>query len=268
MKSKITTANLLDINGKKIKSIKINKLFNYPIREDIVLKVLEARKKKQPYSPSPIAGKQNSASGKIVHRRNVWKSGYGKAISRVPRKIMSRSGTQFNWVGATIPSARGGRRAHPPKILSMIKKKKINKKELKIAFYSAISSTANKEFVKKKYSKAKEVQNLPIIVESKISTLKTKEFLESLKKILGSLFEISIKKKKIRNGKGKMRGRKYKKSAGALLVLGSNDKKIKTNLIDVKSTKELNIEDLAKGNLGRITIYTEEAIKELEEKLK
>ena len=35
-----------------------------------------------------------------------------------------------------------------------------------------------------------------------------------------------------------------------------------------KTVKNLGVNDLAKGGLGRITIYTEEAIKELGEKLK
>jgi hypothetical protein len=53
MKTKI-----LDINGKKTKDIELPKYFSGAIREDVVAKVLEARKTQQPYSPSPVAGKQ------------------------------------------------------------------------------------------------------------------------------------------------------------------------------------------------------------------
>ena len=49
---------------------------------------------------------------------------------------------------------------------------------------------------------------LPIIVESKITGLKTKEVLSSLKKILGNLYSVALQKKKVRSGKGKSRGRK------------------------------------------------------------
>ena len=76
--------------------------FSAKIRDDIVSKILEAKKNKQPYAPSPVAGKQHAARGKVVHRRHVWRSGYGKGISRVPRKIMSRRGEQFNWVAAEV----------------------------------------------------------------------------------------------------------------------------------------------------------------------
>ncbi len=260
--------DFLDINGKKIKEIILGKCFSQEIREDIILKSLEARKRKQPYAPSPVAGNQQSASGKLNHRRHVWKSAYGRAISRVPRKQMSRSGTQFNWVAAAIPSVRGGRRAHPPKILSMMNEKKINKKELKIAVLSAISATASENSLKKKYSnlKDKKLQRLPIVVEPKLLDLKTKEFLNSLKKILGNLFEVSVSKKKIRSGKGTFRGRKYKKNLGAILILG-NKEESKSNLIESRKIKDLNVEDLAKGGPGRITIYTQEAIKELEKKI-
>jgi len=117
-------ARILDTNGKKTKEITLPSFFSHKIRYDLIAKILEAKKTRQPYSPSPVAGNQHSASGKIRHRRHVWKTHYGKGISRIPRKIMTRRGSQFNWVGATIPSTRGGRRAHPPKILSAINIKK------------------------------------------------------------------------------------------------------------------------------------------------
>ena len=266
----IKKANILNINGKKIKEIILPKCFSAEIREDIISKVLEAKKTKQPYAPSMIAGKQHSASGKLVHRRHVWKSQYGRGISRIPRKIMLRRGSQFNWVGAEISSAVGGRKAHPPKVLSMINTKKINKKELRVALSSAISATANEKKIIKKYKrlKDKKIENLPLIVESKIISLKIKEIISSLKKILGkNLFELVLKKKAVRAGKGKLRGRKYKSNAGLLLVVGEKEK-LKTNAFDVISVKNLGVKDLANGGVGRLTLYTEQAIKELENKFK
>jgi len=86
-----------------------------------------------------------------------------------------------------------------------------------------------------------------------------------LKKILGEdLFEIAQKSKNVRAGKGKMRGRKYKKSAGILIVIGENEK-LKTKSFDVVNVKTLGVNDLAKGGLGRLVIYSEEAIKFLGE---
>ena len=264
--------NVLSINGKKLKEIQLPTCFSGKIREDIVSKALEIKKIKQPYAPLLVAGKQYSASGKIKHRRHVWKTHYGRGIARIPRKIMSRKGSQFNWVGATVPFAVGGRRTHPPKIISMLNRKKINKKEMEVALISAISATANEKEIKKKYGKLNdekiEIKNLPFIVESEIISLKTKELLESLKKIFDkNLFDIIIKKKKIRSGKGKLRGRKHKSNAGMLLVTSKNEK-IKTKLFDISNINNLNITDLAKGGQGRLVVYTEQAIMDLKEKFK
>jgi len=261
-------AIILDISGKEKERIDLPKIFSSNIRKDIVYKVLETKKNKQPYSPSPVGGKQASASGKMRHRRHVWQTHYGKGMSRIPRKVMSRRGTQFNWVGAEIPSTVGGRRAHPPKVISMINTRKINKKELKIAFSSAISATASERLVMKKYESinSEKLKNLPLIVESKISNLKTKEILNSLRSILGDkIFNVAIKKRKVRAGIGKMRGRKYKKNAGLLLVIGENEN-LKNSLVDVVSVKNLNVTNLANGGLGRLVIYTENAVKYLENK--
>ncbi|MEK6844872.1 MAG: 50S ribosomal protein L4 [Nanoarchaeota archaeon] len=260
---------VLDIQGQTKKTIELPKFFENEIREDIVAKVLEAKKRQQPYSPSPVAGKQHSAKGKIVHRRHVWRSGYGRGQSRVPRKIFSQKGTKFNWAAAEVPFARGGMRAHPPKILHFLKELKINKKESKIAFESALSATGNKKFIEKKYGRIENLnKEIPFVVESEILNLKTKPFFESLKKILGKdLFSAAVIKKAIRSGKGKLRGRKYKNNAGLLIVIGEKEK-IKINNFDVSPAKMLNVTDLANGGLGRLTIYTEESLSELNDRIK
>lgn len=261
--------NILDIQGKKKSEIGVN-FFSSPVREYIVAKVLAAKRSWQPYAPSLTAGKKHSAKGKIVHRRHVWRSGYGRGQSRVPRKIFSQKGGQFNWEAAEVPHARGGMRAHPPKIKSMKNKKKVNKKELQIAFVSGLSATAKPKYILKKYKTLdeKDLGNIPVVVESKLVSLKTKEFLSSLKKILGGkLFELAIPKKKSGRGKGKLRGRKYKRNAGALLVIGSKEK-VKSNLLETEKANTLGIQDLAKGGVGRLVIYTEDAIKEITERLK
>ena len=261
-------ANILTIEGKKKSQIDLPKCFSEKVRPDLIQKIIENKKTKQPYAPSPVAGKQHSASGKLVHKRHVWKSQYGRGMSRIPRKALSRRGSQFNWVGAIAPNTRGGRRAHPPKAVSMINDNKINKKELKFAMRSAISATIMPKIVSQRYLTLKDTKiEVPFIVESKIASLKTKQFISSLKKILGKLFETSTKKKTIRSGKGKMRGRKYKKTAGILIVIGSKEK-IKSKAYDIVNVDKLGVIDLAKGGIGRLTIYTEEAIKELGEKLK
>jgi len=263
-------ANVLNIKGEKSKQIELPSFFSEIIREDLILKILEAKRIKQPYGPKPNAGNQSSISGKIVHKRHAWKSQYGRGMSRIPRKSMSRKGSQFNWVGANVPNTRGGRRAHPPKVISMINTKKINKKEEKLGLKSAISATANKKYIQKKYSSLKneKLNEFPLIVDNKLISLKTKELISSLKNILGEkVFNLALRKKEVRSGRGKMRGRKYKENAGLLLVLGNNEK-IKINAFENVNANKLSVKHLAEGNPGRLTIYTETAIKDLGEKLK
>jgi len=262
---------ILNSQGNKTKEIETD-IFNSidgKIREDILQKTIEIEKKKQPYAPFYLAGKQAAASGKIRHGRRRWKTAAGRGISRVPRKIFWRRGTQFYWQAATIASTRGGRRAHPPKILSMLKRKKINKKEKNIAFLSALALTASLEDVKKKYKSLEDKKiniKLPIVVDDKFLEIKTKQFLESLKKILDGLQDIVIQKKYVRAGKGKSRGRKYKKTAGMLLVTGNKENK-KISGIEIKKVSQVRISDLASGG-ARLVIYTEQAVKDLENKFK
>jgi len=264
-------ADVLTVGGKKLKEISLPNLFSSKIREDIISKILETKKVQQPYGPSPQAGKSNSASGKIRHRRHVWKTHYGKGIARIPRKIMTRKGSQFNWTGATVPQAVGGRRAHPPKPISMINNNKINKKEMKIALASALTATGKIEEMKKRYETLGNLnlkKQLPLIVDEEFSKLKSKELLENFKKILGEeLFKIAIIKKSVRSGKGKLRGRKYKSNAGLLFVVGKNEK-VKTSMVDVKSSENVSVLDLAKGKPGRLTVYTENAIEDLSKRFK
>ena len=259
--------DILTIDGKKKGSIEIGIKVS-KVREDLIQKIVETKKQRQPYAPSPVAGKQHSASGSLIHRRHVWKSQYGRGMSRIPRKTMSRKGSQFTWVGAISPNTRGGRRAHPPKAMSMINTNKINKKELILAFKSALVATMTSSYIIKKYSSlTNEKINAPFIVESKLTTLKSKQLMISIKSILGTLFEIATKKKSVRAGKGKMRGRKYKKTAGLLIVIGDKEK-LKSKSFDIMNVNKLGVVDLAKGGAGRLTIYTEQAIKELGERLK
>jgi len=257
MKTKIYS-----IDGKQGKDVELPNGFSEKVREDVIARVVEALKVWQAHGVSPIAGRQQKAQGKLVHRRHVWRSGYGYGISRVPRKIMSRRGNRFNWVAAEVPNVVGGRRAHPPK--NKLNFKKINKKELKIAFASALSATGSEKMIKKKYSSLKDEKiEAPFVVDSKIVGLKTKKLLESLEKILGKeLFGVAVKKKRVRAGKGKMRGRKYKSNAGVLVVVGKKEN-LKTNMFDVQRADALNVMDLAEGGAGRLVVYTEEAIKDL-----
>ncbi|MDP4039615.1 MAG: 50S ribosomal protein L4 [Candidatus Pacearchaeota archaeon] len=250
---------IYNIKGEKKGDVELPNAFNRKIRKDVALKYFEVDKFSQPYRPAENAGKKHSASGTISHKRHDWKGHYGKGISRIPRKTMSRRGQNFHWIGAEISSVRGGRRAHPPKGIG--KEKKLNKKEIQIAMESGIAATADKNYLAERYSTLREIKiSLPVIVESNLEKIKTKDFLMTLKKLFGENYKLTLKEKKVRAGKGKIRGRKYKSNAGILLVKSENEN-IKISGIDILSVREIEIRDLYP--LGRIAIYTEKAIEEL-----
>ncbi len=256
-------AQVLSVKGEKLKEVELPSIFSEKIRDDILKRAFETEKIWQPYGSNPKAGRRHSASGIIRHLRHVWKSGYGQGRSRIPRKIMWRRGSQFYWIGAEVSSTRGGRRAHPPKVVGTLKIKRLNKKEFLKALKSAIASTTKINYVKERYPKLKEVKeiNLPIIAESKITELKSKEFTDFVERSLGEAKDIAVINKKVRAGKGKSRNRKYKYSRGILVVIGKEEE-MKIKSIENKKARELTISDLYPA--GRLVIYTEGAIKDLE----
>ncbi len=257
-------AKLIDTKGKESGKVEMPKNFSGNVRTDILAKVFEAQKLaySQSYGAKEGAGAQYSASGIIKKKRHDWKGSYGKGISRVPRKIMSRNGASFNWIGATVSSTRGGRRPHAPRSEKNLFKK-INKKELAIAFNTAFAGTADSELLMRKYSK--KVDGAFVFTKD-VLTMKTKDFIEIIKTLFGEAFSTALKKKTVRAGIGKMRGRKYKSNAGLLFVIAT-DEEMKRKGITVVKVSELRIADLApNGKPGRLACYTESAIKEIEER--
>ncbi len=254
-------AKIYDKAGKEMKEIELPKNFSSKVRKDVVQKVFESQKREQAYGTKPGAGAGYSASGISIKRRKVWKTTYGKGISRIPRKIMSRSGSSFNWVGATATNTRGGRAAHPPRT-EKNQFKKINKKELAIAINSCLSASVSPTWLNKTYDGK---FNGGVIVSEDFLKIKSKEFVKFLEDVFGENSEQALKKKYKRSGRGKSRGRKYRTSAGLTFIIGK-DEKMKMNGIEIVNVEDLTIKDLTlNGVPGRMAIYTENAIKEIQE---
>jgi large subunit ribosomal protein L4e len=178
---------------------------------------------------------------------------------------MSRSGDRFNWVGATSPNTKGGRRAHPPRAWEVLDRR-INKKEKIMAYNSGLTASTMPGFIEKKYN-LKLSTHLPVVFSSDILKSKTKELFRILKEIFGEqAFEKILQRKEVRAGKGKTRGRRYKSNAGLVFVVAS-DEELKVTGIDVVKVWDLKIADLAPNGLpGRFICYTEKAIKEISER--
>ena len=249
---------LFDKSGKAKGDFDLPKCFSKKVRADILLKVFEAQKgiHSQAYGSMEGAGAQYSASGISKKRRHVWKGTYGKGISRVPRKIMSRHGSSFNWIGATVSNTRGGRRPHAPRAGKNLIKK-INKKELRLAYTSAFAGSAAKS-----RDLGLGIGDSVVVFDGGVLELKTGDFKKMLLSVFGEAAKV-WKVKSVRAGRGKMRGRKYKSNAGLLFVIAS-DEKMNRKGVDVVRVDGLAIKDLApNGEVGRLVCYSEKAVVEI-----
>ena len=252
---------ILDLENKEKGKIKLPKQFEEELRVDLIKRAVLAimSHKRQQYGAFPEAGKRSS--GRISKRRHNYRGSYGLGISRVPRKIFSRSGTRMNWAGAIVPGTVGGRRAHPPKS-DKIFWQKINRKERLMAIRSAIAATINTDLVKKRGHKVSD--NYPFIVDQSIENLdKTKNVKDILGK-LGLKNEIErTHERKIRAGKSRVS--RYKTKKGVLIVVSKDCKLIKSaaNItgVEVCDVKNINTDLLAPGAVpGRLTLWSKGAI--------
>ncbi|HII72268.1 TPA: 50S ribosomal protein L4 [Candidatus Woesearchaeota archaeon] len=244
-------------------SVELPKVFSEPVREDIIKRAVEVvqANRRQPYGADPRAGKKCSAE--LSRRRRKYRGSYGHGISRVPRKILSRSGNRMNWVGAFAPGTVGGRRAHAPKALK-IWAKKINVKERRKAIRSAIAATVVRDFVEKRGHKMP--ASYPFALSSDFESLdKTKDVMKALL-ALGFKAELSrADDHTFRSGRARLRGRKYRKKKGPLVVVSDECPLLLSaeNIagVDVVKVSMLNAELLAPGCVpGRLTLFTEAAI--------
>jgi large subunit ribosomal protein L4e len=240
--------------------------FSEELRPIVIKRAVQALQgnRRQKYGAKTGAGMRASAD--LKRRRRDYKSSYGHGISRVPRKTLNHRGTRFYWVGAVAPGTVKGRRAHPPKAEKNWTKK-INKKENRKAIRSALSATVVKEIVTGRGHVVPE--HYPFVVDSRIESLsKTKDVVATLKKLGFDAELIRGGQKKIRAGKGKSRGRKYKKKKSLLIVVGNDCtlSKAASNIpgVDIARVHELNAETLAPGAVpGRATLWSDKAVERL-----
>lgn len=255
--------SIYDTQKKKAGDKSMPAQFNEGYRPDLIKRAVHAVQSlaRQVYGTSPEAGFRHSSS--LSKRRRKYRGCYGFGISRVNRKILSRRGTRFMWVGAFSAQTRGGRRAHPPKADKDFSLK-INKKENQKAIRSAIAASLNREVVAERGHLIP--TEYPFIISTSFEDLgKTSD----VKKALSTLgFDDEMERssqKKVRAGKGTMRGRRYKKKKGVLFVVSKECPLVKSahNIpgVDVAVVSALNAYVLAPGTKpGRVALWTEKAV--------
>ena len=253
-------------DGKESGEIKLPEVFSTEFNYTTFKKAFlaEQSKKFQLKYTDPMAGKRNVAE--LTKRRRAFKTSYGRGLDRTPRKTLSRVGTNFSYVGAVAPNTVGGREAHPPQADKRLVKE-INKKERKLAIKMGIAASADIKQVSMFHS-IDGIKELPIVVDDSAITVKKTKEAKNLLSSIGLSAELDrIMKKTIRSGKGKLRGRKYRKKLGIVLVVKENEKTSSafSNLnIKVTNPSALSMIDVSQaGRPGRLIVWTKGAIENL-----
>lgn len=243
-----------NLQGEKKGDISLGRAFSAPVRVDVIRRAFlaEASMKRQPYAVDTLAGKRTSA-----HYHGLRHYRYTMMNREMARMKRIHNQGYMNYTARFVPQATKGRKTHPPK-LEKIWKLKINKKERRFALLSALAASAQKNYL---LSRGHVAQG-PFVFENSFQTLKkTKDILMLMEKV-GILDEF-IPVKRIRAGKGKMRGRKYRRKKGPLIILSEGSQLPSLSGAEVKHVKELTVSDLAPGgDAGRLCIWTEASLEE------
>ncbi|KAG8765638.1 hypothetical protein FRC20_007252 [Serendipita sp. 405] len=249
------------VSGEGSGSLVLPAVLTAPIRLDVVQQVHTsmAKNRRQAYAVSEKAGHQTSAES--------W--GTGRAVARIPR--VGGGGTHRSGQAAFGNMCRGGRMFAPTKTWRKWHVK-INQKQRRFAVVSALAASALPSLVLARGHRIETIREVPLVVSSEIEAFaKTREAVTFLKAI--SAYEDVVKvsnSRKMRAGKGKMRGRRHRQRRGPLIVYNEDKGIVRAfrNLpgVEIASVKALNLLQLAPGgHLGRFVIWTESAFSILDE---
>lgn len=258
-------AKKFDLNGKENGSKDLPSIFDVDFKptaiKKAVLSIMASRR--QRYGSDPKAGNRSSA-----HYHGHRDDRYTMMNQEMSRMQRIHSGGYLHMTARNVPQSTKGRKAHPPKAEKKFNIN-INKKEKKVAVKSALAASADKDKVKERGHRFVES---PVIVNTDLENKKkTKEVYDFLIKV-GMEEELArCKQKKVRSGKGKRRGRKYKRKTGPLIVVSEKCSLFRAarNIpgVEVRTAESVNALDLAPGGMaGRLTIFTEKALEGLEER--
>ena len=260
----IMKVKIYGLDGGNAGETELPAVFKSAYRPDVIKRAVLAQQSagRQAYGTDTLAGLRSSAHyhGSRHYRFTMM----NKEMSRIPR-IHGKVG-YLAWRARVAPHAVKGRMAHPPKA-EKVWTQKINQKEKLLAIRSALAATVNHDLLKVRGHKSES----PVIFVNDLENVKsTKEIYALLEKIIAAELQ-RAEEKKVRAGKGTMRGRRYTKKKGPLVVLSKNCAALKASRnipgIDAVAAGNLNAELLAPGTqAGRLLVTTEAALKAMQTK--
>jgi large subunit ribosomal protein L4e len=242
--------DVLALDGRATSKVALPSIFELEVRPELIQRavIAENTSKLQPQAHYLLAGMQTTA--RYYGRMHSYRSGRHMGTAIRPRQKLG-GGAQGKV--RVIPSSTKGKRAHPHLIEKTLIEH-INKKEYQKALSSAISATKS------------------IVVANDIEAIKkTKEIVKAFNNFkLTSTLEKSTPK--IRKGLRRSSHQKHY-SKSILLIISSDNNAIKAarNIAGVDACDVSNITAnlLAPGGVpGRVTVWSEKAIKEIEASIK
>lgn len=244
------------MEGKSIRKVELPNFFETPVRSDLIRRAVVALQSHtfQPQGRDPMAGKRTTAES----------IGVGHAMSRIPR-IKGDRYPKANQA-AFAPGTVKGRLLFPPVPTKRVMKK-INRKELRLAMLSALAATSSKELIRARGHRIADDQEFPLVVSDELEHVTKASEAEQLLRKIGLTDDLErASDRKIRGGKGSVRGRVFKHRVSALVIVQKRlgAERAFRNLPGVKVVEaaSLNVDDLAPGtHAGRLTIWSESALK-------
>lgn len=257
--------SLFSTNGKNIGSIKMPNIFSSPLRRDLVQFVHTNMRKnnRQPYGVKCHFGPTGIVAG---HQHSAHSWGTGRAVSRIPR--VSGGGTHRAGQGAFGNMCRGGRMFAPTKTFRRWHRK-INVAQKRQAISSCLAASASVPLIQARGHRITEkIEEIPIVVEGLENLKQTKEAISCFYKLGLKEELLKCKQKHVRAGKGKMRGRRYRRRCGPLIIYKEkNLLQAFQNIpgVEVCRVDALNLLQLAPGgHVGRLIVWSKAAFTSLE----
>lgn len=250
--------HLVGLDGKPGTLLALPLAFSTPVRPDLIHRAVVAAQshRRQPYGTTPTAGLRHSVE---------W-SGKGRGVARTPRLMDSMTGAQ-------APNTVGGRPSHPPRV-ERIWAKKINEKERRLAFSSALAATRDAKLASSRGHAVPHAIHLPVVVEDPVEEIQRTQDARELLERLHLWDDVERARDGVHikaSGRARRRGRVRRTPRSLLLVTSGPGKALGfRNLVgvDVVPARRLATEDLAPGgDAGRLTVFSRAAVESLRERL-